>query len=349
MRLSDFDYQLPSHLIAQIPLPQRDQSRLMILHRKARLIEHKKFADVLVYLRKGDGLVLNDSKVIPARLLGAVPRRDAKAARGEVLLLQEMAKNLWECLVSPAKKFRPGSQVFFRDHRLVGEVVADTAFQSKVVRFRCDTDVRQLLDKIGSVPLPPYIKRKKVLPLDAERYQTVFASREGSVAAPTAGFHFTEPMLQKIRKRGVAISFVTLHVGLGTFQPVRTNQIERHRMHAEWFSISEKAARQLNRLRQKGGRIVAVGTTCARVLETAASDDGTISPLGGKTDLFIYPGYAFKTLADGVLLTNFHLPKSTLLMLVCAFAGRDFVLQAYRQAVQMEYRFYSYGDAMLII
>jgi S-adenosylmethionine:tRNA ribosyltransferase-isomerase len=349
MKLADFDYDLPASFIAQVPLPERDKSRLMVLHRQTQLIEHKTFPDILTSLRKGDALVLNDSKVIPARLLHASPRPDEKSARGEVLLLEEMASNVWECLVKPAKKFRPGAQIFFRDHKVVGEVVADTPFQSKIIRFRSKVDVKDLLPQIGSVPLPPYIRRTTSLPSDRERYQTVYAARDGSVAAPTAGFHFTDDLLDEIRRKGVLVCFVTLHVGLGTFQPVRTTTVERHKMHAEWFSIGDETAQVLNSTRQAGGRIVAVGTTSARVLETAAADDGTISPLVGKTDLFIYPGYRFKSLADGALLTNFHLPRSTLLMLVCAFAGKDFILQAYREAVKMEYRFYSYGDAMLIL
>ncbi len=349
MRLSDFDYDLPSSLIAQVPLPERDQSRLMVLHREAKVIEHRTFPDLVGYLQPGDALVLNNSKVIPARLLGAGRHRGEKGARGEVLLLEEMATNLWECLVKPGKKFRPGSQIFFRNHRLVGEVVADTPFGSKVVRFRCEGDVREVLNEIGAVPLPPYIRRKKSLPIDRERYQTVFASKEGSVAAPTAGFHFSDALLTEIRQKGVLITFITLHVGLGTFQPVRTQEIERHRMHAEWFSIDDETAQALNRISGGGNKTVAVGTTSARVLESAADENGTIRPLSGNTDLFIYPGYEFKILAKGALLTNFHLPKSTLLMLVCAFAGRDFILEAYREAVQKEYRFYSYGDAMLIL
>jgi len=240
MKLDEFDYPLPSSLIAQVPLPERDQSRLMVLHRESHLIEHKKVLDLVAYLRKGDALVLNDSRVIPARLLRASPRKGEKGARGEVLLLEEMATNLWECLVKPAKKFRPGSQIFFRGHDLVGEVVADTPFQSKIVRFRCEGDLRRLLSTIGSVPLPPYIRRKKSLPVDWERYQTVFASKEGSVAAPTAGFHFTHRLLNRIREKGVLVNSVTLHVGLGTFQPVRTQQIEQHRMHAESFSIQKE-------------------------------------------------------------------------------------------------------------
>jgi len=349
MKLSEFDYDLPSSLIAQVPLPERDQSRLMVLHRHKRVIEHKRFSEIVGYLRRGDALVLNDSKVIAARLLGASPHRGDKHAKGEVLLLEQAATNLWECLVKPAKKFRPGSQIFFRDHGLVAEVVADTPFRSKIVRFRCKGDVRHLLSEIGSVPLPPYIKRKKSLPIDRERYQTVFASKDGSVAAPTAGLHFTERVLSEIGEKGVEVRLVTLHVGLGTFQPVRVQEVERHNMHAEWFSIGNKTAQALNHARRRGGRIVAVGTTTARVLEAAARDDGTIRQMSGKTDLFIYPGYTFKALGDGSLLTNFHLPKSSLLMLTCAFAGKDFVLDAYREAIRMKYRFYSYGDAMLIL
>jgi S-adenosylmethionine:tRNA ribosyltransferase-isomerase len=349
MRRSEFDYDLPNSLIAQAPAPERDQSRLMVLHRQGRRIEHRAFRDIVGYLQKGDVLVLNDSKVIPARLVGASPRRGDRNARGEVLLLEETAANLWECLVKPARKFRPGSRVFFGDHDLVAEVVADTPFQSKVVRFRCETDVRELLPRIGAVPLPPYIKRKKSLPMDRERYQTVFATKDGSVAAPTAGLHFTDRVLGEIRSNGIEVRFVTLHVGLGTFQPVKVHEIEQHRMHSEWFSISRVTAQAVNHARRSGRRIVAVGTTTARVLEAAAEEDGTIHARSGKTDLFIYPGYKFKVLGDGALLTNFHLPRSTLLMLVCAFAGRDFALGAYREAIRREYRFYSYGDAMLIL
>ena len=349
MKLSDFDYDLPPSRIAQVPLPERDQSRLMVLHRDAKRIEHRRVPDLLDYLKEGDALALNDSRVIPARLPGASPNPDTKGARGEVLLLEELSPNLWECLLRPAKKFRPGSRVFFRRNKLVGEVVADTLFQSKLVRFRCDGDVKDLLEKIGCVPLPPYIKRTKTLPLDRERYQTVYASREGSVAAPTAGFHFTDNLLKEIREKGVVVASLTLHIGLGTFRPVRTREIEDHRMHAEWFSIGRKTAQTLNRIRRQGGNLVAVGTTSARVLEAVAGPRGAIRPLRGKTDLFIYPGYRFRVLSRGALLTNFHLPRSTLLMLVCALAGREFVLEAYREAVCEGYRFYSYGDAMLIL
>ncbi|NQT84948.1 tRNA preQ1(34) S-adenosylmethionine ribosyltransferase-isomerase QueA [bacterium] len=357
MKLNDFNYHLPPSLIAQVPSPERERSRLMVLHRESRLIEHRQFPDIVGYLRKGDALVLNDSKVIPARLLGASPHEGEKGSKGEVLLLEEMAKNLWECLVKPGKQFLPGSEIFFSGHGLVGEVVADTPFGSKIIRFRLPgdrgkrrkSDLRDWLDEIGCVPLPPYIKRKKILPDDQQRYQTVYASKDGSVAAPTAGFHFTDRLLKDIRQKGIGTHFVTLHVGLGTFQPVRTQEVERHRMHAEWFSIEREAAEALNGVRRAGGRIVAVGTTAARALETAADWRGTIRPLTGKTGLFIYPGYTFKTLEKGALLTNFHLPRSTLLMLVCAFAGTDFILEAYQQAIQMGYRFYSYGDAMLIL
>lgn len=349
MKVTEFDYDLPPSLIAQVPSSERERSRLMVLHRDSRTVEHKRFLDILPYLRKGDALVLNDSKVIPARLLRASLTRDDQRARGEVLLLEELSTNLWECLVKPAKKFRSGSPIFFRDHDTVGEVVADTPHGSKIVRFRGESDVRLRLDEIGNVPLPPYIRRKKILPLDRERYQTVFASEEGSVAAPTAGFHFTKQLLTSLRRKGVKTCFVTLHVGLGTFQPVRTRQVQQHTMHSEWFSIEKKTADALNRVRRAGGRIVAVGTTASRALETAADDNGSIRPLTGKTDLFIYPGYPFKVLQKAALLTNFHLPKSTLLMLVCAFAGKDFILEAYRQAIREKYRFYSYGDAMLIL
>ena len=349
MRLTDFDYELPASLIAQIPLSRRDQSRLMVLPRESGRIEHRSFPQLLEYLQEGDALVLNDSKVIPARLLGASPQRHTKGARGEVLLLEEKARNLWECLVKPSKKFGPGAQVFFKGHDLKAEVLADTPFKSKIVRFRCDEDVRELLETVGSVPLPPYIKRTSSLPIDRQRYQTVFASKEGSVAAPTAGLHFTHQILDAARGKGVGVCRVTLHVGLGTFQPVRAHEIEHHNVHAERFSIEESTAQALNRVRSSGGKILAVGTTSARVLETAADADGSIHPMTGRTDLFIHPGYRFKVLADGALLTNFHLPKSTLLMLVCAFAGRERVLQAYREAVEAGYRFYSYGDAMLIL
>ncbi len=349
MKAGEFDYDLPDSLIAQMPASKRDRSRLMVLHRQGRRIEHRRFPDLIGYLRKGDALVLNDSRVIPARLRGASPRPGDRNARGEVLLLEETDPNRWECLLKPARRFRPGSRIFFRNHDLVGEVIADTPFQSKIVRFRCEADVRDLLPKIGEVPLPPYIKRKRSLPADRQRYQTVFASKDGSVAAPTAGLHFTDELLGEIRQKGVEVLFITLHVGLGTFQPVRVHELEQHKMHAEWFSLGKETAQALNGTRRRGGRIVAVGTTSARVLEAAAGEDGTIRQTKGKTDLFIYPGYEFKLLGEGALLTNFHLPKSTLLMLVCAFAGKDFVLKAYHEAIRMKYRFYSYGDAMLIL
>jgi S-adenosylmethionine:tRNA ribosyltransferase-isomerase len=320
MRTQDFDYQLPSELIAQDPIEPRDSSRLLVIDRRKKINEHRQFRDFLSFLKAGDCLVVNETKVIPARLLG---RKAGSSGQVEILLVNPMADGSWEALVKPGRRLPPGR---------------------RRVEFSYDGDFRAALGKVGLVPLPPYITK----PLrDKERYQTVYAAREGSVAAPTAGLHFTKSSLKKVLDRGVCVASIDLTVGPGTFQPVRAKNVEDHEMHSERFELPSDAAGVINGTREAGGRIVAVGTTSARVLETMARRDGFLRAGAGATDLFIYPGYRFK--AVDAMITNFHLPKSTLLMLVCAFAGRERILKAYEEAVQERYRFFSFGDAMLIL
>ncbi len=351
MKISDFDYTLPPELIAQQPLPERDASRLMLVDRRAGLIAHHQFREFPGLLRPGDLLVLNDTKVIPARLWA---RKPDTGARIELLLLNEIGLNHWQALARPAKKLKPHAPLAFDHPSLTAALVRRNDDGSVELLFRGVTDVRQVLAEIADMPLPPYIGRKphEQHTLDAERYQTVYARREGAVAAPTAGLHFTEATFAALRAKGIETCFVTLEVGLGTFQPVKAESIEEHRMHEERFEISEAAAEQVNRAKQERRRIIAVGTTSLRVLESVASmweapPTLAVPAYTGTTRLFIYPPYQFK-LVDA-LLTNFHLPRSTLLMLVSAFAGRELIRRAYDEAIRAQYRFYSYGDCMLVV
>ncbi len=341
MKITDFDYHLPEELIAQEPAPRRDLSRLMIVYRDKPLIEHRLFKDVVNYLNPGDLLVLNDTKVIPARLPG---KKLKGGAEMEVLLLKPLDERRWEALVRPGRRIKPGDTLLFGDGLFSGTVEESTAYGGRVIRFSYTGRFADLLSKAGKMPLPPYIKKYSGDPL---RYQTVYARQEGSVAAPTAGLHFTEELLAEIRTKGVEIASIVLHVGLGTFRPVKVSDITRHQMHAEYYEISEQTARTVNEAKKRGGRLVAVGTTTVRCLEAAARESGEVPPAKGWTELFIYPGYRFKVI--DAMITNFHLPRSTLLMMVSAFAGREKILAAYRVAVEERYRFYSFGDAMLIM
>lgn len=340
MDLKDFNYDLPKELIAQDPLEDRSSSRLMVLHKDTGRIEHKIFRDIIDYLNPGDCLVINDTKVIPARLMGI--KEDTGAAI-EVLLLKRNADDVWECLVKPGKKARTGARIVFGEGLLVGEIVDVIEDGNRMIKFHYEGIFEEILDKLGQMPLPPYITHKLQ---DKNRYQTVYARNEGSAAAPTAGLHFTKELLEKIKEKGVNVVSITLHVGLGTFRPVKVDKIEEHHMHTETFNISKEAADTINRTRAAGGRVIAVGTTSCRTLESAAADDGTIPARSGDTDIFIYPGYKFK--AIDCLITNFHLPESTLIMLVSALAGRDNIMNAYETAVKERYRFFSFGDAMFI-
>lgn len=340
MDLKDFNYDLPEELIAQDPLEDRSSSRLMVLHKDTGRIEHKIFRDIIDYLNSGDCLVINDTKVIPARLMGI--KEDTGAAI-EVLLLKRNADDVWECLVKPGKKARTGARIVFGEGLLVGEIVDVIEDGNRMIKFHYEGIFEEILDKLGQMPLPPYITHKLQ---DKNRYQTVYAKNEGSAAAPTAGLHFTKELLEKIKEKGVNVVSITLHVGLGTFRPVKVDKIEEHHMHTETFNISKEAADTINRTRAAGGRVIAVGTTSCRTLESAAADDGTIPARSGDTDIFIYPGYKFK--AIDCLITNFHLPESTLIMLVSALAGRDNIMNAYETAVKERYRFFSFGDAMFI-
>lgn len=340
MDLKDFNYDLPEELIAQDPLEDRSSSRLMVLHKDTGRIEHKIFRDIIDYLNPGDCLVINDTKVIPARLMGI--KEDTGAAI-EVLLLKRNADDVWECLVKPGKKARTGARIVFGEGLLVGEIVDVIEDGNRMIKFHYEGIFEEILDKLGQMPLPPYITHKLQ---DKNRYQTVYARNEGSAAAPTAGLHFTKELLEKIKEKGVNVVSITLHVGLGTFRPVKVDKIEEHHMHTETFNVSKEAADTINRTRAAGGRVIAVGTTSCRTLESAAADDGTIPARSGDTDIFIYPGYKFK--AIDCLITNFHLPESTLIMLVSALAGRDNIMNAYETAVKERYRFFSFGDAMFI-
>jgi S-adenosylmethionine:tRNA ribosyltransferase-isomerase len=348
MDVSDFHFDLPSRLIAQEPAGERGTSRLLVLHRRSGQIEHASVSRVGDFLRAGDLVVVNDTKVFPARLLGV---RDPSGGSVECLLLGRREGNCWDALVHPGQKLQPGARMIFRgaSRTLHGEILDRQFHGRRTIRLWSDAgeDIDDAIDEIGHVPLPPYIKRQDQ-PQDRERYQTVYARERGSIAAPTAGLHFTPPILDALAGKGIERVAITLHVGYGTFQPVRVAQVEGHTVDREYFSISETAALLINRAKQDGRRIVAVGTTTTRALEAAAHEGhGIITPHAGWTDLFIYPGFEFRTVT--ALLTNFHLPMSSLLMLVAAFAGRDRVLAAYREAVQLGYRFYSYGDAMLIL
>ena len=341
MKVEEFDYYLPEELIAQRPIKNRDESRLLVLQRETGNIEHLQFKDLVDYLNPGDLLVLNNSRVIPARLYGEkMPNR----TKVEVLLINEKREGCWEVLVKPGKRVKKGVTIFFGDGKLKGMVVGDTEFGGRVIEFNYQGDFTTLLEQLGELPVPPYINEKLAEP---ERYQTVYAEKKGSIAAPTAGLHFTPRLLNRIEEAGVNLTYLTLHVGLGTFKPVKTAEVEEHQMHSEYYELDEKSARQIIQTREKGKRVIAVGTTVTRTLEGVVAKYNRIKAGRGFTDLFIYPGYHLKAI-DG-LITNFHLPKSTLLMLVSALAGRENILNAYRQAVQERYRFFSLGDAMLII
>lgn len=338
-KTSDFYYDLPEELIAQTPLQQRDSSRLMVLDRQTGEVAHKHFYDILDYLQPGDCLVMNDSRVLPARLLGHRPTGGAV----EVLLLRDLGDKCWECLCKPGRKMQPGSEVIFGDGELTATVREVREDGNRVVEFHYEGIFLEVLERLGKMPLPPYIKEELQ---DQERYQTVYSREVGSAAAPTAGLHFTQELLEKIRQKGVKEAFVTLHVGLGTFRPVKAEQITDHHMHAELCMISQETADILNETRRSGGRILCVGTTSCRTLESLVQEDGSFAASSKWTEIFIYPGYTFKAM-DG-LITNFHLPESTLVMLVSAFAGREHVLAAYEEAVREKYRFFSFGDAMFI-
>ncbi len=342
MRIEEFDYHLPPSLIAQYPSPQRGETSLMVLHRQTGVIEHQAFRDITKYLHAGDLLVMNNTRVLPARLIG----KKETGGRIEMLLIPSWngTEGEWKALIKGAGKVKPGARIRL-EPEFEGEIV-DVKDGKGRVSFSYQGEVRELLEKIGHIPLPPYIKRGDD-PLDRERYQTVFAERDGSIAAPTAGLHFTHTLLQSLREKGVRTAMITLHVGIGTFTPVKTRDIEDHAMEAEWVEISEETARDINDTKARGGRVIAVGTTTTRALESFSDGDGGVRFGKGMSSLFIYPPYRFRVIAG--LVTNFHLPKSTLIMLVSAFAGKDVLMRAYQEAVLRKYRFYSYGDAMLIL
>ena len=339
MKTSDFDFQLPEELIAQTPLERRDASRLLTLDRESGAVGHHHFYDLPRFLRPGDCLVLNDSRVLPARLIGHRPTGGAC----EVLLLVDKGGDLWECLVRPGRKLKPGAQVIFGDGQLTATVEEELNDGKRAVRFRYQGIFLEILEQLGRMPLPPYIKAELQ---DQERYQTVYSKVVGSAAAPTAGLHFTPELLEQVGEMGVKVCYVTLHVGLGTFRPVKAEEITDHEMHSEFCQISQETADTINETRKNGGRVICVGTTSCRTVESFAAEDGTMSERSGWTSIFIYPGYKFKVL--DALITNFHLPQSTLIMLVSALAGREHVLAAYEEAVREKYRFFSFGDAMFI-
>lgn len=341
MKLSDFNYNLPEELIAQDPLEKRDNSRLMVLHKDTGDVEHKHFYDIIDYLQAGDCLVVNNTKVIPARLMGV---KEGTGASIEVLLLKRVEEKVWETLVKPGKKARVGARISFGDGLLVGEVIDVVEEGNRLIRFEYDGIFEEILDQLGQMPLPPYITHQLQ---DKNRYQTVYAKHDGSAAAPTAGLHFTEELMQRIEAKGIRIAKVTLHVGLGTFRPVKEENVLDHHMHSEFYMVDEEAARIINETKAAGGRVISVGTTSTRTLESVAEMDGHIPVKSGWTDIFIYPGYEFK--AVDCLITNFHLPESTLIMLVSALVDRETVLKAYETAVEEQYRFFSFGDAMFIV
>ncbi|MCR4908150.1 MAG: tRNA preQ1(34) S-adenosylmethionine ribosyltransferase-isomerase QueA [Lachnospiraceae bacterium] len=341
LKKSDYFYELPEELIAQDPLEKRDDSRLLVLDRNTGETSHHRFSEVGGFLRPGDCLVLNDTKVIPARLIG---EKEGSGGVIEILLLKRLASDSWEAIVRPGKKLREGARVSFGGGALKAEITEVRADGNRIVSFYFEGIFEEILDRLGEMPLPPYIKHKLK---DPGRYQTVYAKNPGSAAAPTAGLHFTTELLDKLREAGLTTAFVTLHVGLGTFRPVKEENLLMHKMHSEYYEVSAETAATINRARDEGGRIIAVGTTSCRTLESVSSEDGRVQEGSGETRLFIYPGYRFKVI-DG-LITNFHLPESTLLMLVSAFAGRERVLTAYREAIKEGYRFFSFGDAMLVV
>ncbi len=340
MTKEDFNFYLPEELIAQDPLEDRSSSRLLVLDKETGELEHKVFKDIIDYLKEGDCLVINNTKVIPARLIG---EREGTGAKVELLLLKRQENDVWETLVKPGKKAKTGDRISFGDGLLVGEIIKVVDEGNRLVKFYYEGIFEEILDKLGQMPLPPYITHQLK---DKNRYQTVYAKYEGSAAAPTAGLHFTKELLEKIAAKGVTIANVTLHVGLGTFRPVKVENIKEHHMHSEFYHIEEEEAKKINDTKKNGGRIICVGTTSCRTVESATGEDGMLKPGSGNTEIFIYPGYKFKVL--DALITNFHLPESTLIMLVSALAGREHVLHAYDEAVKEKYRFFSFGDAMFI-
>lgn len=340
MKTSDFYYDLPEELIAQDPLPDRSSSRLMHLDKQTGEIVHTNFRHVLDYLNPGDCLVINDTRVIPARLYGSKVGTNAGI---EILLLKRKENNIWETLVKPGKKAKPGTKISFGDGLLIGEVLDVVEEGNRLIQFSYEGIFEEILDQLGEMPLPPYITHKLQ---DKERYQTVYAKHEGSAAAPTAGLHFTKELLEQIEEKGVKIAHVTLHVGLGTFRPVKVDDVEKHHMHSEFYVVEEDQAAMINEAKRSGHRVIAVGTTSCRTLESAADENGMLQAKSGWTEIFIYPGYEFKII--DALITNFHLPESTLLMLVSALAGKEHILKAYEEAVKERYRFFSFGDAMMI-
>ena len=340
MNVTDFNFELPQELIAQDPLEDRAASRLLVLNKETGNISHRHFRDIRQYLKKGDCLVINDTKVIPARLIGHKVGTDARIV---VLLLKRKSDNVWETLVKPGKKMKEGAEVSFGDGLLKGTVVGVVDEGNRLIQFEYDGIFEEILDQLGQMPLPPYITHQLK---DKNRYQTVYAKHDGSAAAPTAGLHFTQELLQEIQDMGVTIAHVTLHVGLGTFRPVKVDTIEEHHMHSEFYVVEEEEAKKINDTKKNGGRVICVGTTSCRTLESATGEDGILKAGSGWTDIFIYPGYRFKIL--DCLITNFHLPESTLVMLVSALAGREHILNAYQEAIKERYRFFSFGDAMFI-
>ena len=340
MRTADFYYDLPEELIAQDPLVDRSSSRLMHLDKKSVEIQHTDFKHIVNYLKPGDCLVINDTRVIPARLYGSKIGTDAGI---EILLLKRKENNIWETLVKPGKKAKPGTKISFGDGLLIGEVLDIVEEGNRLIQFSYEGIFEEILDQLGEMPLPPYITHKLQ---DKERYQTVYAKNEGSAAAPTAGLHFTKELLQQIQDMGVNIAHVTLHVGLGTFRPVKVDDVEKHHMHSEFYVVEEDQAKLINDAKKNGGRVISVGTTSCRTLESATDENGMLQAKSGWTEIFIYPGYQFKMI--DALITNFHLPESTLLMLVSALAGKEHIMAAYEEAVKERYRFFSFGDAMLI-
>ena len=340
MKTSDFYYDLPKELIAQDPLEDRSSSRLLHLSMKDGSVEHRHFTDILDYLKKGDCLVINDTRVIPARLYG---HKEETGALIEILLLKRRENDIWECLVKPGKKARPGARIVFGNGILTGEITDIVEEGNRLIQFHYEGIFEEILDQLGEMPLPPYITHKLQ---DKNRYQTVYAKHDGSAAAPTAGLHFTEELLEKVKEKGVNIAHVTLHVGLGTFRPVKVDDVEQHHMHSEFYMVEEDQAKLINDTKKQGGRVISVGTTSCRTLESATDENGILRAGSGWTGIFIYPGYRFKMI-DG-LITNFHLPESTLMMLVSALAGKERIMAAYEEAVQERYRFFSFGDAMFI-
>ena len=341
MKTSDFYYDLPKELIAQDPLEDRSSSRLLHLSMKDGSMEHRHFTDILDYLKEGDCLVINDTRVIPARLYG---HKEETGALIEILLLKRSENDIWECLVKPGKKARPGAKITFGDGILKGEIIDVVDEGNRLIQFHYDGIFEEILDQLGEMPLPPYITHKLK---DKNRYQTVYAKNDGSASAPTAGLHFTKELLEQVKAKGVNIAHVTLHVGLGTFRPVKVDDVEQHHMHSEFYMVEEDQAKLINDTKKQGGRVISVGTTSCRTLESATDENGILRAGSGWTEIFIYPGYRFKMI-DG-LITNFHLPESTLMMLVSALAGKEHIMAAYEDAVRQKYRFVSFGDAMLIL